>query len=156
MAAHNHRRRDNLLHNFNKNYNNLCNNNESGDGATTFAAGHDGQSSSEQIVFQDLQQRVHQERLHRHISNETRGELASCNRNLALEMVRVTESAVGMEPLTFCRFFFTRGGDERQKRICSLVDPLPYSLIKHYSPKQRCSRLADSLSSQCILLCVCS
>jgi hypothetical protein len=35
----------------------------------------------------------HQERLHRHISLEFRGELASCHRNLALEMVRVTESA---------------------------------------------------------------
>lgn len=43
-------------------------------------------------------QRAHQERLHRHISLESHGELASCHRNLALEMVRVTESAVSPPP----------------------------------------------------------
>lgn len=43
-------------------------------------------------------QRAHQEQLRRHISQKSHGELASCHRNLALEMVRVTESAVSFPP----------------------------------------------------------
>jgi hypothetical protein len=93
---HTHRshvlRRDNLLR---------SNNNNNKRGATLAAAAKD---PSQNIVEEDTsaqqqrlhsQQRAHQERLHRHISRESHGELASCHRNLALEMVRVTESAGG-------------------------------------------------------------